>query len=157
MHYFPDDPKQWQEVNLASLFLGQGGIWGDLPKVSHEGIGFVQSTLARYKQVREDIAERPDRDGPCLRQPGNPREDLSDNGRGAVVLFATTAGSYRYVTTHTVAADFRASERVQMSRDSSGRAVIDATFEKPGAKKSCCSELRNSSDGRTGGPLRGTK
>jgi hypothetical protein len=43
-------------------------------------------------------------------------------------------GTYHYVTTHAVAAEFWASEGVQTSRDSSGRAVIDATFEKPGAK-----------------------
>lgn len=134
-HYFPDDPKQWQEVNLASLILGQGGIWGDLPSVSNAGIEFIQTTLARYKQVREDMAESdPVVTGVISGSPEIHEKISTTTGRGAVVIFATTAGTYHYVTTHAVAAEFRASEEVEMSRDSSRRAVIDATFVKPGAK-----------------------
>jgi hypothetical protein len=53
-HYFPDAPQQWQEVAVASLILGQNGIWGDLLNVSDSGAAFIGSTLARYKQVRDD-------------------------------------------------------------------------------------------------------
>ena len=56
-HYFPDDPQQWQEVDIASLILGQNGIWGDLPKVSDSGVAYIGSMIARYKQVRDDITE----------------------------------------------------------------------------------------------------
>ena len=48
-HYFPDDPQQWQEVDVASLILGQDGIWGDLLNVSDAGVSFIGSTLARYQ------------------------------------------------------------------------------------------------------------
>jgi alpha-galactosidase len=134
-HYFPDDPKQWQEVNVASLILGQGGIWGDLPAVSDVGIEFIQSTLSRYKQVREDMAESdPVVTGVVAGSPEIHEKISAATGRGAVVLFATTVGTYHYVTTHAVAPEFWASEGVQVSRDSAGRAVIDAAFEKPGAK-----------------------
>ena len=37
-HYLPDDPQANQELNLASLVLGQNGIWGDLLRLSEEGI-----------------------------------------------------------------------------------------------------------------------
>ena len=37
-HYLPDDPVELQEVNVASLVLGQNGIWGDLLGVSDAGI-----------------------------------------------------------------------------------------------------------------------
>ena len=134
-HYFPDDPKQWQEVNVASLILGQDGIWGDLPAVSDAGSEFIRTTLARYKQVREDMAESdPVVTGVVSGSPEIHEKISAATGRGAVVLFATTAGTYQYVTTNTVAAKFLTSEGVQITRDSSGRAVINAAFEKPGAK-----------------------
>jgi len=134
-HYFPDDPKQWQEVNVASLILGQGGIWGDLPKVSDPGVELIGSMLARYKQVRGDMAESdPVVTGVISGSPEIHEKISATSRRGAVVLFATTVGSYHYVTAHAVATEFWASEGVRVTRDSSGRAVIDANFEKPGAK-----------------------
>ena len=56
-HYFPDDPQQWQQVDVASLILGQNGIWGDLLHISDAGISFLGDTLSRYKKVRDDITE----------------------------------------------------------------------------------------------------
>ena len=76
-HYFPDDPQQWQEVDVASLILGQNGIWGDLLHVSDSGVAFIGSTLARYKQVRDDITESdPVVSGCCFCQPRDSRKDL---------------------------------------------------------------------------------
>src|SRR3954454_24351038 len=54
-HYFPDDPASSQMVNVASLILGQNGIWGDLPKVSEAGIAGIAEIIRRYKEVRDDI------------------------------------------------------------------------------------------------------
>ncbi|HZU24499.1 MAG TPA: alpha-galactosidase, partial [Bryobacteraceae bacterium] len=50
-HYFPDDPIASQEVNIASLILGQNGIWGDLLQVSDAGVNYIARELRRYKQV----------------------------------------------------------------------------------------------------------
>jgi len=33
-HYLPDDPINSQDINLASLILGQNSIWGDLTAIS---------------------------------------------------------------------------------------------------------------------------
>ncbi|TVQ22634.1 MAG: hypothetical protein EA382_11645, partial [Spirochaetaceae bacterium] len=54
-HFLPDDPTESQLVNLASLMLGQNGIWGDLLSVSEEGVSFFGRTLSRYKRVRDAI------------------------------------------------------------------------------------------------------
>lgn len=56
-HYLPDDPYDSQIVNIASLILGQNGIWGDLPRVSDEGVELFGHWLGLYKQVRDAITE----------------------------------------------------------------------------------------------------
>jgi len=134
-HYFPDDPEQWQEVDVASLILGQNGIWGDLPNVSGPGVAFIGSTLARYKQVRDDITESdPVVTGVVSGSPEIHEKISAVTGRGAVVLFATRPGTYRYITSHKVTDEHWTSGGVTVAQDSEGRARIEATFEKPGAK-----------------------
>ena len=54
-HYLPDDPIDSQDINIASLILGQNGIWGDLPNISPEGRGRFKKVLSYYKMVRDDI------------------------------------------------------------------------------------------------------
>jgi alpha-galactosidase len=134
-HYFPDDPLQWQEVDVASLILGQDGIWGDLLSVSDAGVSFIGSTLAKFKQVRDDITESdPVVTGIVSASPEIHEKISATTGRGAVVIFATTRGTYRYITSHKVAAEHWTSNGVTVAQDSVGRAKIEATFDKPGAK-----------------------
>jgi alpha-galactosidase len=134
-HYFPDDPQQWQEVDVASLILGQNGIWGDLLNVSDSGVSFIGSTLARYKQVRDDITESdPVVTGIISASPEIHEKISATTGRGAVVIFATTRGTYQYITSHKVASEHWTSSGVTIAQDSVGRARIEATFDKPGAK-----------------------
>jgi alpha-galactosidase len=134
-HYFPDGPQQWQEVDVASLILGQNGIWGDLLQVSDSGVAFIGSTLARYKQVRDDITESdPVVSGVVSASPEIHEKISTATGRGAVVIFATERGTYQYITSHRVAGEHWASAGVTVTQDTAGRAKIDATFEKPGAK-----------------------
>jgi len=134
-HYFPDDPKQWQEVDVASLILGQNGIWGDLVGVSDAGVAFIGSTLARYKEVRDDITSSdPVVTGIVSGSPEIHEKISAKTGRGTVVIFATTPGTYQYITSHKVADEHWTSEGVSVVRDSEGRAKIEANFQKPGAK-----------------------
>jgi alpha-galactosidase len=42
-HFLPDDPYENQSIAVGSLILGQNGIWGDLLKISPEGIGFLSN------------------------------------------------------------------------------------------------------------------
>jgi alpha-galactosidase len=134
-HYFPDDPQQWQEVDVASLILGQNGIWGDLLSVSDSGVAFIGSTLARYKQVRDDMTESdPVVTGVVSASPEIHEKISARTGRGAVVIFATERGTYQYITSHKVVNEHWVSDGVTVSQDTSGRAKIEAKFEKPGAK-----------------------
>jgi alpha-galactosidase len=134
-HYFPDNPQQWQEVDIASLILGQNGIWGDLLQVSDPGVAFIGTTLARYKQVRDDITESdPIVSGVVSASPEIHEKISAATARGAVVIFATERGTYQYITSHRVAGEHWVSDGVTVTQDTAGRAKIQATFDKPGAK-----------------------
>jgi alpha-galactosidase len=149
-HYLPDDrytvygwngndrevtdpESQW--VNLASLVLGQNGIWGDLLAVTDEGVARIGDFLRRYKQVRDDItAATLARTGQVG---GSPEvyEKVHASGRGVVSLFASASGNYTYVTrAGALAQNHWHNDGVSVSFDSEGRARITARFEKSGAK-----------------------
>ena len=120
---------------MASLILGQNGIWGDLLNVSESGVSFTGDILARYKQVRNDITESdPVVTGVVSGSPEIHEKVSGTTGRGAVVIFATDRGTYHYITRHKVATGRWTSEGVTVSQDSAGRAKIEAKFDKPGAK-----------------------
>lgn len=143
-HYLPDDTYRmgWnrdQEITaenqwgcLSSLVLGQNGIWGDLPAVSEEGIARFGETLARYKQVRDDItAAYPVRTGEVGGSPEIHEKIYDATGRGVVCLFASTGGTYTYVTENVVSRDgFWHNDGVTVRFDAQNRAVIEATFER---------------------------
>ena len=128
-----DEGSQW--VNLASLVLGQNGIWGDLLEVTEDGVARIGDFLRRYKQVRDDITEvsliRTGTVG------GSPEvyEKLSHHGRGAISIFASAAGTYTYVTHNSsVSRDNWHNDGVTVEYDSVKHAHITANFEKIGAK-----------------------
>lgn len=105
-HYLSDDPISSQRINLASLILGQNGIWGDLPAISQEGVGFIRSVLDVYKRVRDDItAASP----VTLGSPGELMEVHEKinpaNGRGALVMFGNHQASFRYRVQNALLAD----------------------------------------------------
>ena len=134
-HYFPDDPRQWQEVNVASLILGQNGLWGDLLGVSDSGVAYIGDVLGKYKQVRDDITESdPIVTGIVSGSPEIHEKVSTTTGRGAVVIFATAPGSYEYVTRHRVAAKYWSSEGVAVLQTTDDNTKIAATFNQPGAK-----------------------
>ncbi|MCR5783819.1 MAG: alpha-galactosidase [Clostridia bacterium] len=96
-HYLPDDPERSQLMNLASLMLGQNGIWGDLPGVSEEGVALFGKVLGIYKRLRDDIT----RAYPVVYgQPGEALEVYEkineETGRGMVALFGNQSGGYTY-------------------------------------------------------------
>jgi hypothetical protein len=155
-HYLPDDGPQNQTNAVASLILGQNGIWGDLPGVSAEGQTLLCNLIGKYKQVRDAIAAA----SPVVtgRIGGNPEihEKIAASptldpsptaetkrqssrfsvlpptvpapGKGAVVIFATDAGTYEYVTQASVDAVWWATPGVEVTRLPDGRAHIRATF-----------------------------
>jgi alpha-galactosidase len=134
-HYFPDDPLASQEVNVASLVLGQNGIWGDLLGIGDAGIQYISSMLARYKKVREAITESdPVVTGLVGGSPEIHEKISARSGNGVVVIFATAAGRYSYVTRHKVVPQHWVSEGVKVDIDSAARARLSFDFTQPGAK-----------------------
>jgi alpha-galactosidase len=134
-HYLPDDPAESQVINIASLILGQNGIWGDLLSVSEQGIELIGSLLARYKEVRDDITEAyPVRVGAVGGSLEIHEKINAANGLGALVVFSTAAGRYSYVTTNSPSKSYWAHDGVTLAFDSSNRAVVELDFERPGAK-----------------------
>ena len=96
-HYLPDDPRRSQLMNLASLMLGQNGIWGDLPAVSEEGVALFGRVLGIYKTLRDDITHA---DPVVCGRPGEALEVYEKvngtTGRGMVALFGNSSGTYTY-------------------------------------------------------------
>jgi len=111
------------------LILGQNGIWGDLPKVSEEGVKFFGKVLGLYKQVREDVTETGLlRDGAVGGSPEVYEKINPTTGRGEVVVFSSHPGVYRYVTRNTADSAIWKTRGTSVAFDAEGRAVIDAQF-----------------------------
>jgi len=127
-HYLPDDPENNQMLSLASLILGQDGIWGDLPAISEAGVERFSTVLAKYRQVRDDMASAfPAGNGPVGGTP-EVHEKIAPNGKGAVVLFARP-GTYRYITLNRADRRVWHDDGTEVSFDAAGRAMITAKFE----------------------------
>jgi len=134
-HYLPDDPRPSQEINLASLILGQNGIWGDLLTLSDEGVSLFGETLARYKQVADAITAAPPRRwGPSGGSPEVHEKIDPHTGRGAVALFANARGRYSWITQGPVADGDWAFPGVEVQRLAGGRARLEVHLEEAGGK-----------------------
>ncbi len=133
-HYFADDPFSSQQLNMASLILGQNGIWGDLPRVSDAGIRYISETLGRYKQVWNDVAAAdPIFVGQVSGSPEIHEKIHPRTGRGAVVIFAMESGEYAYTTTRAASSKYWASEGVSVRFDRKGRAKLKLKLQAPAA------------------------
>jgi alpha-galactosidase len=134
-HYLPDDPQSNQELNIASLVLGQNGIWGDLLRLSDDGIRRFGAALAAYKQVRPDITRATlTRTGAVGGSPEVYEKIDPNTGRGVVSVFAGARGTYTCLTHSPVSAQTWAMPGVTVTPLPSGGARIDVTFDAPGGK-----------------------
>ncbi len=131
-HYLPDGPESSQLINLATLILGQNGIWGDLPAISPEGRALFRRVLDAYKQVRDDItAASP----VTLGHPGSTfevYEKISASGRGVVSLFGSAPGIYRFRLASRPAGDPLCFGPARLVKEQDGL-CIEADFSTPGA------------------------
>lgn len=136
-HYLPDDPKGSQMTNIASLILGQNGIWGDLPTISDSGVTLFSEMLGRYKQVRNDITESsPVVSGTVSYNPEIHEKINEKNGRGVIVIFGNPAKGRMmyYVSKNKVDTRIWSSDDVSVTFDKVGRAVITFEFKDDAAK-----------------------
>jgi len=128
-HFLPDDPIDNQDNAVASLVLGQNGIWGDLPAVSDAGVSRFAELLAQYQRVRDDVANAPPRRQGIVGGEGEVHEKINPaNGRGVVCVFATSPGTHTYVTDHAVSQSVWHTDGVDVQRLADNRARIVATF-----------------------------
>ncbi|MGE5449095.1 MAG: alpha-galactosidase [Bacteroidales bacterium] len=134
-HYLPDDPYENQSIAVGSLILGQNGIWGDLPKISKEGVDFFAKTLGLYKQVRDDMTESAMiRDGAVGGSPEVYEKINPETGKGAIVLFSSHTGSYSYISQNKVHPSHWETRDTQVKILPSGQVKIDAKFNTAEAK-----------------------
>ena len=133
-HYLPDDPISSQDINLASLILGQNGIWGDLPAISPEGRTRFGEVLSYYKRVREDItAEAAVKSGMTGSAFECYEKINSQTGRGVVSVFSTVRDTFRYVTKKQVADTVWSSVPMTVTPLEDGTAAIEIRFDGSGA------------------------
>ena len=133
-HYLPDDPINSQDINLASLILGQNGIWGDLPGIRPAGRARFKEVLSKYKPVRDDItAESAIKTGITGSGFECYEKICSRTGKGVVCVFATVRGTFRYLTEKKVVSEIWNSVPVQVKILENGTALIEVTFTEPGA------------------------
>lgn len=128
-HYLPDDPISSQDINLASLILGQNGIWGDLPAISPEGRARFGEVLSYYKRVRDEItAEAAIKSG----MTGSGFECYekidSKTGKGVVSVFATVRDTFRYITKKKTAPTVWSSMPVTVTPLADGTSSIEIDF-----------------------------
>jgi len=133
-HYFPDDTPENQWASIASLILGQNGIWGDLLELSDAGIETFGKALEKYKIIRDDITSADMVANGTVGGPLESYEKIAPNGRGVISLFSATPGKYIYISQRAPVIDNWHNEGVEVTFDSQGRAIIKATFNRPGAK-----------------------
>ena len=133
-HYLPDDPINSQDINLASLILGQNGIWGDLPAISPEGRARFGEILGKYKTVRDDItAEAATKTGITGSGFECYEKINSRTGKGVICVFATVRGNFRYITEKKTSADVWCSVPSNVTHLANGTSQIEVTFTEPGA------------------------
>jgi alpha-galactosidase len=124
-HYYPYEPASSQMQNLASLMLGQNGIWGEINSLPAASVNLIHRHLAYYKQVREDITFS------TLVQKGRPGDSCewyekinAQTGKGVLVMFGNTGGVYHYITSASVNREVIFPDSVSVRFDSKGRAVV---------------------------------
>ena len=128
-HYLPDDPLNSQNINIASLILGQNGIWGDLLAVSEQGKNRFADILSLYKKVRDDITSESAIKTGITGSAFECYEKInSQNGKGVVCIFSTVKDKYRYVTTKATHNSTWCSLPANITRLENGSSLIEIEF-----------------------------
>ena len=129
-HYLADGSAASEKINIASLMLGQNGVWGDILSLSDSSVHVFAGLMEKYKRVRDDMEEASMiRTGLPGQSPEIYEKINPANGRGAVMLFSNESGDYDYITQHVTDMNYQVSGDVTLIRDGKGRAVIHFHME----------------------------
>ncbi len=132
-HYLPEGSPAAQLVNIASLILGQNGVWGDLPGAPEGCVELFGETIRTYKHVRDAITIAHPVTTGQIGSTTETYEKVAPDGRGAVVLFSSRPCRQRYTTQNPVDRRVTATDGLDVTFDADGRAILDAVFEDRGA------------------------
>lgn len=133
-HYLPDDPINSQDINIASLILGQNGIWGDLPAISEEGKNRFSEILSYYKKVRDDItAESAIKTGMTGSGFECYEKINSKTGKGVVCVFSTVKNKFSYITSKKTDKSIWCSMPTTVTKLDNGTSLIEVEFNGEGA------------------------
>jgi alpha-galactosidase len=134
-HYQPDEPRNSQIINIASLILGQNGIWGEILNTSTAGTQMFSNIIGKYKQICDDITIS---SPVCSGSPGESIEIHekvnTSSGKGAVVIFGNGKREISYITKSIVNQKLWCTDGVSVTFDEKGRAVIKAKFTESSAR-----------------------
>lgn len=133
-HYQFDGDENSQLINMASLILGQNGVWGEIMEVSDSGVSYVNSLMEKYKMVRNEITAGSivftgENGGGCeIYEKINPR-----TGKGCISAFGNKEGEYIYITKNKIDKKIWQTPAVKVEPNKTGGARITFTFKKASA------------------------
>jgi len=129
-HYQPDGDEKSVRVNLASLVLGQNGIWGDILDIPNQNIQTFNTMLTKYKEVKNDITLS------TLNHTGKTGDAIevyekinAQNGKGVISIFSNEDNRHSYCTTLPCSNVYWASQEVHVERDENGLCKITCDLQ----------------------------
>lgn len=133
-HYQLDGDQNSQLINVASLILGQDGIWGEIMDMPDKDVTYVNQLIDKFKQLRNEITA-----GSIVftGENGGPFEVYEKinpaTGKGCISAFGNRAGEFIYITKNKLDQKYWHTPGVKIEPNKEGGAKITFTFKKPSA------------------------
>lgn len=133
-HYQPDGDEKSVKTNIASLILGQNGIWGDILNIPNANIEQFNTILVKYKTLKDDITLS------TLKHTGKTGDAVEvyekinpENGKGVISIFSNENTQYSYCTYLPCSKNYWASQDVKTEFDENGLCKITSDLEEGNA------------------------
>jgi len=130
-HYQVDGELNSVNMNVASLILGQNGIWGDILTIPDENVKHVNNILTKYKTIKDDIALA------SVHTTGRPGDAIEvyekinpATGKGAIVIISNEDTDYSYCSYLPCNEDYWSTQQVHIERSEKGLCKVAAKLEK---------------------------
>jgi len=130
-HYQVDGELNSVNMNVASLILGQNGIWGDILTLPDENIKHVNNILTKYKTIKDDIVQA------SVKTTGRPGDAIEvyekinpATGNGTIVIISNEDTDYSYCSYLPCNEDYWSTQQVRIERSEKGLCKVTAKLEK---------------------------